>query len=112
MSEPERSIGYLAQVACTWEVLARKETLLHCTSNYPADPKDLNLRAMATLAETFGVKVGYSDHSQGIAIPIAAAPVGGPAAGPGGQPPGPMYGSGGGTQPTVVPPLPAPVTVR
>jgi lipoprotein-anchoring transpeptidase ErfK/SrfK len=46
------------------------------------------------------------------AATASAAPVPGPAGGPAGQPPGPMYGNGGGTQPTVVPPLPAPVTVR
>lgn len=50
--------------------------LLHCVSNYPADPRDVNLRAMATLAGAFGVPVGYSDHTMGAAIPIAAAALG------------------------------------
>ena len=51
-------------------------TVLHCTSNYPADYADLNLRAMATIAEEIGVPVGYSDHSLGIAVPIAATAMG------------------------------------
>ena len=50
--------------------------LLHCTSAYPAAPADANLSAMATLRERFGVPVGYSDHTQGIATAIAAAALG------------------------------------
>ena len=46
--------------------------LLHCVSNYPADPVDVNLRAMRTLATAFGVPVGYSDHTLGIGVAIAA----------------------------------------
>ena len=51
-------------------------TLLHCTTEYPAPFDEVNLRAMRTLAETFGTTVGYSDHTTGIAIPIAAAALG------------------------------------
>lgn len=47
-------------------------TLLHCTTEYPAPPIDVNLRAMDTLGTAFGLPVGYSDHTQGIHIPIAA----------------------------------------
>ena len=47
--------------------------LLHCTSEYPAVAEEINLRAMDTLAQAFGLPVGFSDHSQGITIPIAAA---------------------------------------
>jgi N-acetylneuraminate synthase len=54
-------------------LLARKITLLHCTSDYPAKLDDINLRAMDTLAERFGIPTGYSDHSVGIAVSIAAA---------------------------------------
>lgn len=50
--------------------------LLHCVSAYPADPTDANLRAMATLRETFGVSVGYSDHTLGIEVPLAAVALG------------------------------------
>ena len=50
--------------------------VLHCTSNYPAKPADANLRAMDTLAETFGVPVGYSDHTEGIAVSLASVALG------------------------------------
>lgn len=50
--------------------------LLHCVSNYPAAPKDVNLRAMATMADAFGVPVGYSDHTLGIEISLAAVALG------------------------------------
>lgn len=47
-------------------------TLLHCVTEYPADPALVNLRAMDTLAAAFSLPVGYSDHTTGIAISIAA----------------------------------------
>lgn len=47
-------------------------TLLHCTTEYPANPCEINLNAMNSLSKEFGVSVGYSDHSAGIEIPIAA----------------------------------------
>lgn len=50
--------------------------LLHCVSNYPADPAQANLRAMAALAEAFGVPVGYSDHTLGLEVPLAAVALG------------------------------------
>lgn len=50
--------------------------LLHCVSNYPADPAQVNLRAMAALAEAFGLPVGYSDHTQGLEVPLAAVALG------------------------------------
>lgn len=53
--------------------LAQKVTLLHCTTEYPAPMADINLRAMDTLAHAFQLPVGYSDHSQGITIPVASA---------------------------------------
>jgi len=46
--------------------------ILHCVSNYPADPALTNLRAMDTLGQRFGVPVGLSDHSPGLAVAIAA----------------------------------------
>jgi N-acetylneuraminate synthase len=56
--------------------LAGAVTLLHCTSNYPTAPENVNLRAMETLRREFGVPVGYSDHTEGITIPIAAVALG------------------------------------
>jgi N-acetylneuraminate synthase len=53
--------------------LFNKVTLLHCTTEYPAPIEDVNLRAMNTLRDTFGLAVGYSDHTSGIEVPIAAA---------------------------------------
>lgn len=50
--------------------------LLHCTSSYPADPADVNLRAMDTLERAFQVSVGFSDHTMGIEVPLAAVAMG------------------------------------
>jgi len=54
-------------------VLRQKVTLLHCTTEYPAPLEDVNLRAMDTLREAFGLAVGYSDHTNGIVVSLAAA---------------------------------------
>lgn len=51
-------------------------TLLHCTTEYPAPYKDVNLKAMDTLRQKFDVSVGYSDHTRGIEVPIAAVAMG------------------------------------
>ncbi|OGV38347.1 MAG: N-acetylneuraminate synthase [Lentisphaerae bacterium GWF2_45_14] len=51
-------------------------TLLHCHSDYPTKFEDANLRVMLTLKETFGTRVGLSDHSEGIELAIAAAALG------------------------------------
>jgi N,N'-diacetyllegionaminate synthase len=51
-------------------------TVLHCTTAYPAPMEDINLSAMATISNKFGVKVGYSDHSEGIEVSIAAVALG------------------------------------
>ncbi len=50
--------------------------LLHCNTEYPTPFEDANVRAMVTLRERFGGKVGYSDHTLGIAAPLAAAALG------------------------------------
>ncbi len=55
---------------------AKDVTLLHCNTQYPTPYKDVNLKAMKTLAELFQVPVGYSDHTEGIEVPIAAAAMG------------------------------------
>jgi N-acetylneuraminate synthase len=55
---------------------ARDITVLHCTSDYPAPADEVNLRAMATMREALGVPVGYSDHTTGTTVAIAAAALG------------------------------------
>ena len=56
--------------------LREKVTLLHCTTEYPAPLAEVNLNAMATLKHAFGLAVGYSDHTSGTTIPVAAAALG------------------------------------
>lgn len=51
-------------------------TLLHCNTEYPTPWKDVNLRAMHDIAKRFNVPVGYSDHTRGIEVPIAAVALG------------------------------------
>lgn len=51
-------------------------TLLHCTTNYPTPMEDVNLKAMLTLKDIFNCPVGYSDHTRGIEVPIAAVALG------------------------------------
>lgn len=51
-------------------------TVLHCTTEYPAPIAEVNLRAMQTIAREFGVKIGYSDHTLGIEVSIAAVALG------------------------------------
>ncbi len=55
------------------QALKEKVTLLHCTTEYPAPFEDVNLRAMDTMRAAFGLPVGFSDHTPGIAIAVAAA---------------------------------------
>lgn len=50
--------------------------VLHCNTQYPTPYGDVNLQAMNTIRERFGVRTGYSDHTRGIEIPIAAAALG------------------------------------
>lgn len=54
------------------QALKGKVTILHCTTEYPAPPHEINLRTMDTLGCAFDLPAGYSDHSEGIVIPIAA----------------------------------------
>lgn len=51
-------------------------TLLHCNTEYPTPYADVNLRAMDTMARTFHLPVGYSDHTRGIEVPVAAVAMG------------------------------------
>lgn len=57
-------------------LLARRVTLLHCVSDYPAPPQDSNLRAMATLRHHFTLPVGLSDHTEGTCVAVAAVALG------------------------------------
>jgi N,N'-diacetyllegionaminate synthase len=70
----------LAEVATAVDTIHRANNrnliLLHCVSNYPADPADVNLKAMATLAMAFQVPVGYSDHTNGVEVALAAVALG------------------------------------
>ncbi len=72
----------LGDIEAAIEVLERagtprsKLTLLHCTTEYPTPMAEVNLRAMQSLSSAFGVAVGYSDHTQGIEVAIAAVAMG------------------------------------
>lgn len=53
-------------------LLAERVVILHCTTEYPAPVEETNLRAMDTIASAFGLPVGYSDHTEGIHVALAA----------------------------------------
>ncbi len=53
-----------------------KITILHCNTEYPTPYSDVNLKAMLEIGKKFGVEIGYSDHTQGIEVPIAAVALG------------------------------------
>jgi len=58
------------------QLLSEKVTLMHCTTEYPAPFDQVNLNAMKTMASSFQLQVGYSDHTEGIAVPIGAVALG------------------------------------
>lgn len=64
------------RVLIKFSVKQEQITVLHCNTDYPTPMKDVNLRAMQTLRSVFGVNVGYSDHTCGIEVPIAAVALG------------------------------------
>lgn len=67
----------LEEVEQSLQVLTNSNViLLHCTSNYPAPLEDVNLLAMKTMVERFGKVTGYSDHTDGIEVSIAAVALG------------------------------------
>ena len=70
----------LAQVAIAYDTLAKAGTedisILHCTTNYPCPMDEVNLRAMVTLRDAFKCRVGYSDHTMGTEVPVAAVALG------------------------------------
>lgn len=70
LCEIDEAVRTLRETGC--EQLA----LLKCTSAYPAPPEEMNLRTIPHLAEAFGLPTGLSDHTLGIAVPVAAVPLG------------------------------------
>lgn len=73
-------MSFLSEVAdAIWNLRAggaQEILLMHCVSNYPAAPKDMNLRALQTMQSYFELPVGLSDHSQGILFPLIAVALG------------------------------------
>jgi len=76
VSTGNATMGEVDAAVRTVEAESAPFALLHCVSQYPAEPRDINLRAMATMAQAFGVPTGFSDHTLGTAVPIAAAALG------------------------------------
>ena len=72
LGEIEAAINVVEQAGTPRE----KITVLHCTTEYPTPMEDVNLRAMVNIGKAFGVSVGYSDHTPGIEVPIAAVALG------------------------------------
>lgn len=72
LGEIEDALGILYKGGMSTEQI----TLLHCNTEYPTPMADVNLRAMETLRSAFGTKVGYSDHTCGIEVPVAAVALG------------------------------------
>ena len=72
MGDIEAAIDVLEQAGTERSLI----TLLHCTTEYPAPMVEVNLRAMTSMQAAFGVAVGYSDHTAGIEVAIAAAALG------------------------------------
>ena len=70
LDEVTRAVDVLREAGCV------ELALLHCVSNYPADPADVNLRAMETMARAFNLPVGYSDHTPEAEIACAAVALG------------------------------------
>lgn len=72
MAEVEAAVRVLLA-----EGVAKEElTLLHCNTEYPTPMEDVNLQVLGTMRDRFGVSVGYSDHTQGIEVPVAAVALG------------------------------------
>ena len=69
-------IGDAIDILVTSGTALKKIVVLHCNTDYPTPFTDVNLLAMKTIADRFNIKVGYSDHTIGIEIPIAAVALG------------------------------------
>ena len=71
LGEIEEAINIIRSVNSEAQI-----SLLHCTTNYPTPYEEVNLKAMQTLAAAFKLPVGYSDHTLGIEVPVAAVAMG------------------------------------
>ena len=72
LGEIEAALNVLTESGTPWENI----TVLHCNTEYPTPFEDVNLRAMMTIGHAFGVAVGYSDHTPGIEVAVAAVALG------------------------------------
>jgi len=72
MNEIEMALDILTKHGCE----KKQITVLHCNTEYPTPFEDVNLKAMNSIGEFLGVNIGYSDHSLGISVPIAAVALG------------------------------------
>ena len=72
LEDIKASLDVLLKEGCKKEDI----TILHCNTEYPTPYSDVNLRAMLEIEKKFGTKVGYSDHTNGIEVPIAAVAMG------------------------------------
>jgi len=70
--EIKQALDVLIQFGISKEMIS----ILHCNSEYPTPMKDVNLKAMLSIKNKFGVEIGYSDHTLGIEVPIAAVALG------------------------------------
>ncbi len=71
-----QEIGEAIDVFKTEGVELKNIIVLHCTTEYPTPMKEVNLKAMQTIADHFKVSTGYSDHTEGIEVPVAAVALG------------------------------------
>ena len=72
LSDIEATVNVLLEFGLNKEQI----TILHCNTEYPTPYEDVNLKAMLEIRDRFGVNVGYSDHTKGIEVPIAAVALG------------------------------------
>lgn len=76
LSEVGAAVRTVAQYLASGRILENALALLHCISAYPTPLAEVNLRAMETLSKTYGLTVGYSDHTLGIEVATAALALG------------------------------------
>ena len=72
LAEVDAALTVLEQPGCP----RARVTVLHCSTQYPTPAADVNLRAMVSMRDALGVAVGYSDHTEGITVAVAAAALG------------------------------------